>query len=101
MLLSSLGFSTLFAKNFQLALYSFRMPALFERIFKNVTTKLMAPKFAISITLFLVTLKILLSSLCISHSFALFGMSIVTPPTRIRHRNKVLGITGAYKIIIN
>ncbi|KAL1104844.1 hypothetical protein V6Z11_D04G094500 [Gossypium hirsutum] len=57
MLFSSLGSLTPFAKNFQLVLFLLRVPALFGRIFKNATAKLMGPEFIISITLFLLTLK--------------------------------------------
>ncbi|XP_040966858.1 uncharacterized protein [Gossypium hirsutum] len=57
MLLSSIGSSTPFAKNFQLVLFLLRVPVLFGRIFKNNTAKLMGPEFIISITLFLLTLK--------------------------------------------
>ncbi|XP_017605434.1 uncharacterized protein LOC108452180 [Gossypium arboreum] len=57
MLLSSIGSSTPFAKNFQLVLFLLRVPVLFGRIFKNATAKLMGPEFIISITLFLLTLK--------------------------------------------
>ncbi|KAL1127189.1 hypothetical protein V6Z11_A13G162900 [Gossypium hirsutum] len=77
MLFSSLGSSTSFAKNFQLVLFLLRVPALCGRIFKNTIAKSMGPKFIISITLFLLTLKVLLPYPRISHSSAFCGMSMM------------------------
>lgn len=75
--LYSLGSSTPFAKNFQLVLVSLRVPTLFRRIFKKVTVKSRDLEFVISIILFLLTLKVLLLSLRISHNSFFYGISMI------------------------